>query len=242
MMKKLAFVGAVAAALGVHTLMAATYYKVGSDPAGSSSFSTNVSDTVGWAIAPDATETTPFSEAEMVQADFVVSGLTLRTAEAADASCTFAGKSLRLESGAQLLVKSPNNAVITVEDLIVAGGGFGNGLANNSYTLAGKVTIESGTSFTLAASENGATRTLLLDSAIYGDATTAIAISDAERTGTGIFHLRNLENFYGAIHDVATVDDGSAKIYIDARCMGFEPEGMSDEQMKEMTRAFNLPR
>jgi hypothetical protein len=24
--------------------------------------------------------------------------------------------------------------------------------------------------------------------------------------------------------------------------MGFEPEGMSDEQMKEMTVAFNLPR
>jgi len=34
----------------------------------------------------------------------------------------------------------------------------------------------------------------------------------------------------------------SAKIYINARCMGFEPEGMTDEQMKEMTRAFNLPR
>ena len=34
----------------------------------------------------------------------------------------------------------------------------------------------------------------------------------------------------------------SAKIYINARAMGFVPEGMSDEQMKEMTRAFNLPR
>ena len=34
----------------------------------------------------------------------------------------------------------------------------------------------------------------------------------------------------------------SAKIYIAARQMGFEPEGMSDEQMAEMTRAFNLPR
>ena len=34
----------------------------------------------------------------------------------------------------------------------------------------------------------------------------------------------------------------SAKIYINAKCMGFEPEGMSDEQMKEMTVAFNLPR
>lgn len=34
----------------------------------------------------------------------------------------------------------------------------------------------------------------------------------------------------------------SAKIYIDSRCMGYEPEGMSDEQMAEMTRAFNLPK
>lgn len=34
----------------------------------------------------------------------------------------------------------------------------------------------------------------------------------------------------------------SAKIYIDAKCMGFEPDGMTDEQMAEMTRAFNLPK
>ena len=34
----------------------------------------------------------------------------------------------------------------------------------------------------------------------------------------------------------------SAKIYISARCMGFEPEGMSQGQMAEMTEAFNLPR
>lgn len=34
----------------------------------------------------------------------------------------------------------------------------------------------------------------------------------------------------------------SAKIYINAKAMGYEPEGMSDEQMGEMTKAFNLPR
>lgn len=34
----------------------------------------------------------------------------------------------------------------------------------------------------------------------------------------------------------------SAKIYIDAKCMGFEPEGMSDVQLAEMTEAFNLPK
>ena len=34
----------------------------------------------------------------------------------------------------------------------------------------------------------------------------------------------------------------SAQIYINAKCMGFEPDGMSQEQMKEMTVAFNLPK
>ena len=34
----------------------------------------------------------------------------------------------------------------------------------------------------------------------------------------------------------------AAKIYIDARSMGFVPAGMSQEQMQEMTRAFNLPK
>ena len=34
----------------------------------------------------------------------------------------------------------------------------------------------------------------------------------------------------------------SAKIYIDAKCMGFEPDGMTDGQMAEMTKAFNLPK
>lgn len=34
----------------------------------------------------------------------------------------------------------------------------------------------------------------------------------------------------------------SAKIYVASRSMGFEPEGMTDEQMAEMSRAFNLPK
>ena len=34
----------------------------------------------------------------------------------------------------------------------------------------------------------------------------------------------------------------SAKIYINAKCMGYEPDGMSEEQLKEMTVAFNLPK
>lgn len=45
-----------------------------------------------------------------------------------------------------------------------------------------------------------------------------------------------------AAFDQIDVLNKAALIYIAARNMGFEPEGMSDEQMKEMTQAFNLPK
>ena len=42
--------------------------------------------------------------------------------------------------------------------------------------------------------------------------------------------------------DQVDVLNKSALIYIAAKSMGFEPEGMSDEQMHEMSVAFNLPK
>lgn len=42
--------------------------------------------------------------------------------------------------------------------------------------------------------------------------------------------------------DQVDVLNKSALIYIAAKNMGFEPEGMSDEQMKELSIAFNLPK
>lgn len=45
-----------------------------------------------------------------------------------------------------------------------------------------------------------------------------------------------------AAFDQVDVLNKSALIYIAAKNMGFEPAGMSDAQMKEMTEAFNLPK
>ena len=42
--------------------------------------------------------------------------------------------------------------------------------------------------------------------------------------------------------DQVDVLNKSAQIYVASKSMGFEPDGMSDEQMAEMTRAFNLPK
>ncbi|MDE6417882.1 MAG: rhamnulose-1-phosphate aldolase [Duncaniella sp.] len=45
-----------------------------------------------------------------------------------------------------------------------------------------------------------------------------------------------------AAFDQVDVLNKSALIFIAAKNMGFDPEGMSDDQMAEMTRAFNLPK
>ncbi|MDE7396742.1 MAG: rhamnulose-1-phosphate aldolase [Muribaculum sp.] len=42
--------------------------------------------------------------------------------------------------------------------------------------------------------------------------------------------------------DMIDVLDKSAHIYIDAKSMGFEPAGMSQEQMTAISKAFNLPK
>ena len=42
--------------------------------------------------------------------------------------------------------------------------------------------------------------------------------------------------------DQIDVLNKSALIYIAAKNMGFEPDGMTQEQMKEMSVAFNLPK
>ncbi|MCD8266684.1 MAG: rhamnulose-1-phosphate aldolase [Prevotellaceae bacterium] len=42
--------------------------------------------------------------------------------------------------------------------------------------------------------------------------------------------------------DQVDVLNKSALIYIQSLSMGFTPEGMTDEQMQEMTKAFNLPK
>lgn len=45
-----------------------------------------------------------------------------------------------------------------------------------------------------------------------------------------------------AAFDQVDVLNKAAQIYLSARAMGFDPDGMSDGQMQEMTKAFNLPK
>ncbi len=42
--------------------------------------------------------------------------------------------------------------------------------------------------------------------------------------------------------DQVDVLNKAAQIYISARNMGFEPDGMTDAQMQELSQAFGLPK
>lgn len=55
----------------------------------------------------------------------------------------------------------------------------------------------------------------------------------------GVFAV---DNDIMAAFDQVDVLNKAAQIYINARSMGFEPEGMTDAQMDEMTKAFDLPK
>ena len=53
--------------------------------------------------------------------------------------------------------------------------------------------------------------------------------------------ITNVQNGVAAFDQVDVLNK-SALIYIAAKNMGFEPDGMSQLQMKEMSVAFNLPK
>ena len=194
-----------------------TFYKIGVDPGDKTSFSTNYTAAIGWARERTATATVPFSASEMAVSDFVIPNSTsLRTPNSGSA-WTFAGRSLRIEGDGvnnQIMLKAANGATITFPNLIAAGGRIFNGNGDYSYTLAGKITIESDSSLYLCGSDTK-TRTITVASAIFGDATTSISIPDNGKNGTQVFHFKNAANFLGAINDTATVSGGSTQIYLD---------------------------
>lgn len=184
-----------------------TFYKIGADPADKTSFSTNHTAAIGWAREASATATVPFSAAEMAVSDFIVpSGRVLRTPNTGSA-WTFTGRSLRLENSGsdalnQLMLKAANNATITIPNLIVAQGRIFNGNGGYTYTLAGRLSIVSGSSLWICGSDTG-TRTIIVNSSIVGDATTSILIPGNGKAGTQVLHFNNAAEFLGAINETA---------------------------------------
>ena len=88
----------------------------------------------------------------------------LRTPAAAG-NVTFPGLSLTVGTGGFLNLKGNNGAVATINNLILAGGGIGNGNGGYTYTLAGNLNVTANSAFSLA---NDVTRTINVSSTLTG--------------------------------------------------------------------------
>lgn len=182
-----------------------TYYKVGNDGKGQSSFSGNYSGTVGWALSSDASETTTISDVDWKNGTFIVGGgdnILLRTTEDENDE-TFGGRVLRLEdhladNKGLALKKKADGTTITIPRLVSKNGRISAG-DERSYRLAGKIDIESGSGLYLCAHDTG-TRTIYVDSSIKGDATTKLVFPKhptSSNTGTQVFHINSAADFLG---------------------------------------------
>ncbi len=193
-----------------------TFYKVGSDAAGTSSFTTNVSASVGWSTTRGAASTMPFSASEMVAGDFIVENQVLRVPESGT-SWTFSGHSLRLignDAINSLMLKCANNGTVTLPKLIVDHARIFHGVADYTYTVAGDITIVSGSTLTFIAADTN-TRTTIMRAPIHGDTTTFIRISSVN-PGTEKHTFDDLGDFFGTFEDAASGAASSTIVFAGA--------------------------
>jgi len=127
----------------------------GSDALGNSSF-----NTAGFwsdAAAPSAAS------------GYTTKAFTLRT-PADKLAYTFAGAVLNLDPGGRFLLKGQNGQIITVNNLVMAGGvmDFANDADSFTETLAGDITLQSGVTSYMGALANGPTETLVVTAPIHG--------------------------------------------------------------------------
>ena len=191
-----------------------TFYKIGTDPGGYTSFATNYTDAIGWAESSGDSATVPFSMKEMTNSTFVVGVSAVLRTPASSAADTFGGKTLRLEGNGtvnNLMLKGANNSTLTIPHLVFQNGRIFAGDKNYAYTLKGKIDIVSGSSLYMCGADSG-TRTIYIDSDINGDATTKISAQQMN-SGTQVFHVNNAAGFLGEV-TVAASTTSPTKLYI----------------------------
>jgi len=191
-----------------------TYYKIGRDEANCTSFGgsyikydgtettiPSTATTIGWATSRNAASAVVVDD--MGNSDFVVqSGTRLRT-HPAGGNYAFGGRSLALEAGGELMVKSgdvdPRASTITVAKLVGSGGSVLFNVYLRMLTLAGAAEIEAGSSLTVALWGDG--QKAAVSSEITGDATTTLYIKTADTAGAAgqVLEIADAAGFYGTI-------------------------------------------
>ena len=187
---------------------AATYYKIGQDGYNKSSFSGNVSSSVGWSSVSSTSKTTD-PTIDFENSDFIIKGSAVMRTPANGGSCTFAGQSLLLRAGGTITLKNANGATITFPNLVFENGIIGHGGVEVLNTLAGAFKITPGTYACFGADD---IRTLVVTATVEGDETTVIRNS----LGNALFKFHNLGNFFGVFKcEDTTAVPGPSTIMLD---------------------------
>ena len=160
---------------------AETYYKVGRDVIGESSFAGNVDSTNGWSTTQGATSTTTVSD--WGNSDFIVDGGKLLRLPATDTQeVQFQGGSLTLESGGELGLKRNSTGgarTVVIADLRIADAGtIGMSNGKTTFTLQGKISLDSRATLTIGNFANeDPSRKLWMESTFEGDDLTTFLIT-----------------------------------------------------------------
>ena len=188
---------------------AGTYYKLGSDASGYTSFPGTYSgggNKIGWASSRDATTTV--TPTDMANSDFViVNGTSLRTSNR-KGNYTFPGKTLVLETGGSMNVKAGETdgagaSTFAIPMIVGAGGKISLNAAKCTHTFTGAMHINSGSSLTLWFVDSDA-RSGIFNSVLTGDGTTTLYLQAAAGNTAQTLELSDTAGFLGTIADGGT--------------------------------------
>ena len=185
-----------------------TYYKLGSDDPGKTSFSGTYNGggtAIGW--TDSRMGTVAVTPTDMANADFVVvSGKMLRTAPT-KGNYSFPGKTLIFETGGSMTVKAGESggagaSTFAIPMLVGAGGYFSLNAAKCTHTFTGAMHINSGSSLRISFTENDA-RKGVFNSKFTGDETTTLYLQAYDNSSPNIptMEFSNAAGFLGTIAD-----------------------------------------
>ena len=210
MKKLLTMIGAVVVVACATFPMAAnagTYYKLGSDAAGKTSFSGTYDGggtTIGWTDSRSGT--VAVTPTDMANSDFViVSGTSLRTSNK-KGDYTFPGRKLVFETGGDINVKAGESgggdSTFAIPMIVGAGGKITLNAGVHTHTFTGGMSINPGSSLILRF--NGASMNGIFNSTFTGDNTTTLYLDVAAANALPTLELSDAAGFLGTIADGGT--------------------------------------
>ena len=189
-----------------------TYYKLGSDADGKTSFGgtyTGGGTTIGWTDSRTGKEVvTPTDDTDMANSDFVIgSNTTLRSLKT-NGNYAFKGKTLVIEDNGQFNVKAGESgggdSTFAIPMIVGDGGTIALNGGAHTYTFTGGVCIKPRSSLTLWFTKNDG-RSGIFNSVFMGDDMTTLYLQSATNGSTApTFEFSNAADFLGTIADGGT--------------------------------------